>query len=130
MAPANRVDLLVQAPMTPGNFNVMVQPVMARGQVKPTPVQPNANDPAPGTALMTIDVSGDPVTQNGQPITAPMPFPPQGKAPRQPEFLADITNAELARTNYSREEIHLQFEGSSKAPGRTAHDQQRPIRRQ
>ena len=101
MAPANRVDLLVQAPMTPGNFNVMVQPVMARGQVKPTPVQPNSNDPAPGTALMTIDVSGDPVTQNGQPITAPMPFPPQGKAPRQPEFLADITNAELARTNYS-----------------------------
>jgi FtsP/CotA-like multicopper oxidase with cupredoxin domain len=112
MAPANRVDLLVQAPMKPGNFNVMVQPVMGRSQVQPTPVHPNVNDPAPGTTLMTVDVSGDPVTQNGEPIAAPMPFPPQGKAPRQPEFLADITSAELARANYSSKT----FIFDSKAP--------------
>jgi FtsP/CotA-like multicopper oxidase with cupredoxin domain len=112
LAPANRVDLLVQAPMTARNFTVVVQPVMARSQVQPTPVHPNTNDPAPGTALMTVDVSGDPVTQNGQPITAPMPFPPQGKAPKQPEFLADITRAELERANYSSKT----FVFDSKAP--------------
>jgi FtsP/CotA-like multicopper oxidase with cupredoxin domain len=98
MAPANRVDLLVQAPMTPGDLEVRIQPVMARNQVLPTPDQPTKDDPVPGTALMTVDVSGDPVvTQNGK----PMPFPPEGKAPDQPKFLADITDAELARSNYS-----------------------------
>jgi FtsP/CotA-like multicopper oxidase with cupredoxin domain len=101
MAPANRVDLLVQAPMTPGTFNVLIQAVMARSEVKPTPVHPNANDPAPGTVLMTVDVSGDPVTQNGQPVSTPMPFPTQGKAPNQPKFLADITDQEWARSNYA-----------------------------
>jgi FtsP/CotA-like multicopper oxidase with cupredoxin domain len=100
MAPANRVDLLVQAPMTPGPLNVMIQAVMARSQVKPTPVHPNANDQAPGTVLMTVDVSGEPVTQNGEPVRAPMPFPPEGKAPNQPRFLTDITDAEWAHSNY------------------------------
>ena len=101
MAPANRVDLLVQAPMTPGTFSVKIQAVMARSQVQPTPAKPNANDPVPGTALMTVDVSGDPVTQNGQPVLAPMPFPTLGTAPDQPKFLADITDAEWAGSNYA-----------------------------
>jgi hypothetical protein len=74
-----------------GQFNVLIQAVMARSEVKPTSVNPNANDPAPGTMLMTVDVSGDPVTQNGQPVSTPMPFPMEGKAPNQPKFLADIT---------------------------------------
>ena len=68
IAPGNRVDLLVQAPLTPGTFNVLIQPVMARSQIKPTPVHSNANDPAPGTVLMTVDVFGDPVTLNRQPV--------------------------------------------------------------
>jgi FtsP/CotA-like multicopper oxidase with cupredoxin domain len=112
MAPANRVDLLVQAPMTPGTFNVLIQAVMARSKVKPMPVHPNANDPAPGTVLMTVDVSGDPVTQNGQPVSTPMPFPMEGKAPNQPKFLADITNEEWAGSNY----IARKFIFDSKAP--------------
>jgi FtsP/CotA-like multicopper oxidase with cupredoxin domain len=114
MAPANRVDLLVQAPMTPPAhpFKVRIQAVMARSQVKPTPVKPNANDPVPGTVLMTVDVSGDPVTQNGQPVQAPMPFPTEGKAPNQPKFLADITDQEWAGSDY----ITRKFIFDSKAP--------------
>jgi FtsP/CotA-like multicopper oxidase with cupredoxin domain len=102
MAPANRVDLLVQAPMTPPPhpFEVRIEPVMARSQVQPTPVKPNKDDPVPGTVLMTVEVSGDPVTQNGEPVQAPMPFPPEGKAPLQPKFLADITDQERAGSNY------------------------------
>jgi FtsP/CotA-like multicopper oxidase with cupredoxin domain len=112
MAPANRVDLLVQAPMTRGTFNVLIQAVMARGEVKPTPVKPNANDPVPGTVLMTVDVSGDPVTHNGEPLSKPMPFPLEGKAPNQPKFLADITDAEWAGNNY----VARKFIFDSKAP--------------
>ena len=112
MAPANRVDLLVQAPMTPREFKVEIQAVMARSQVKPTPVHPNVNDQAPGTLLMTVEVSGDPVTYNGEPVQAPMPFPPEGKAPNQPKFLADITDEELARSNY----VTRKFIFDSKVP--------------
>jgi FtsP/CotA-like multicopper oxidase with cupredoxin domain len=112
MAPANRVDLLVQAPMTTGPLEVRIQAVRARMEVAPTPVQPDTNDPLPGTVLMTIDVSGDPVTQNGEPVQAPMPFPQEGKAPDQPKFLTDITDAELARSNYSTKT----FTFDSKAP--------------
>ena len=110
MAPANRVDLLVQAPMTKGTCQVLIQAVMARSEVKPMPVKPDANDPAPGTVLMTVEVSGDPVTQNGQPVL--MPFPPEGKAPDQPKFLADITDREWAHSNYSAR----QFIFDSKTP--------------
>jgi FtsP/CotA-like multicopper oxidase with cupredoxin domain len=99
LAPANRVDLLVQAPMTKGTCNVLIQAVMARGEVRPMPVKPDANDPAPGTVLMTVDVSGDPVTKDGEPVQ--MPFPLKGEAPEQPKFLADITDQEWARSNYA-----------------------------
>ena len=118
MAPANRVDLLVQAPMlqpplTKATCNVLIQAVMGRSEVKPTPVNPNKdNDPAPGTALMSVEVSGDPVTQNGQPVQEPMPFPPEDKAPKQPKFLADITDQELAGSNY----ISRKFIFDSKSP--------------
>jgi hypothetical protein len=60
----------------------------------------------------TVDVSGDPVTQNGQPVATPMPFPMEGKAPNQPKFLADITNEEWAGSNY----IARKFIFNSKAP--------------
>jgi FtsP/CotA-like multicopper oxidase with cupredoxin domain len=105
MAPANRVDLLVQAPMTPGNFNVRIQAVRARSEVAPTPDKPNGADPVPGTVLMTVDVSGDSVTQNGEPVRTPMPFPSRGKAPDQPKFLTDITNEEWGESNYAKKEF-------------------------
>jgi FtsP/CotA-like multicopper oxidase with cupredoxin domain len=124
MAPANRVDLLVQAPMTPGEFNILIQAVMARSQVKPTPIHPNANDPMPGTVLMTVDVSGDPVTQNGEPVRASMPFPVEGKAPNQPKFLADITDEELARSNYGAKTFIFDSKAPQSAAQHTINDVQ------
>jgi len=124
MAPANRVDLLVQAPMTSGEFKVEIQAVLARSQVKPTPVHPNANDQAPGTVLMTVEVSGDPVTYNGEPVQAPMPFPQEGKAPNQPKFLADITDEELARSNYSARTFIFDSKAPQSAAQHTINDVQ------
>jgi FtsP/CotA-like multicopper oxidase with cupredoxin domain len=94
VAPGNRIDLLVQAPLTPVDTKVLIQGVRARAEVKPTPVNPTATDPAPGVELMSVVVSGDPVTKDGQPMQ--MPF--LGRAPDQPLFLADITNQELERS--------------------------------
>jgi FtsP/CotA-like multicopper oxidase with cupredoxin domain len=94
LAPANRVDLLVQAPMAPVDVKVMVQGVMGRSEVAPTPVNPTAPDPAPGVELMSISVSGDPVMKDGKP--AQMEF--LNSAPDQPIFLADVTDQELERS--------------------------------
>jgi FtsP/CotA-like multicopper oxidase with cupredoxin domain len=107
LAPANRVDLLVKAPMTrvdPEDAKVLVQVVVARSLVKPT-----AADPAPGVTLMSIAVSGDPVTQNGEP--AQMEF--LGRAPDQPVFLTDITDRELETSG----NVTRTFTFNSKSPG-------------
>jgi len=96
LAPGNRVDLLVQAPMEPMTADILIQNVVARGDVLPTPAAPTPDDPNPGTVLMTVEVAGPPVTQGGQP--AQMPFIAQ--APQQPVFLADITDQELSKNNY------------------------------
>jgi FtsP/CotA-like multicopper oxidase with cupredoxin domain len=112
LAPANRVDLLVRAPMTqvdPKDANILVQIVVARGEVKPTPAKPTQDDPAPGVALMSIAVSGDPVTQDGKP--AQMEF--LGKAPNQPGFLADITDQELEASG----NVKRTFTFNSESPG-------------
>jgi FtsP/CotA-like multicopper oxidase with cupredoxin domain len=91
VAPGNRIDLLVQAPttQTPPNqpVQVRIQSVMARGNVKPIPARPSQGDPDPSKLLLSVVVGG----QQVQP--QPMPFIPE--APKQPAFLADITNQEL-----------------------------------
>ncbi len=109
LAPANRVDLLVQAPMTstPVTANVLIQAVNARSRVKPTP--PNPADV--GAVLMSVSVSGDAVRLNGE--TAQMPFPPQGRAPVQPKFLTDITDEEWKRGG----SLTKEFTFNSKAQG-------------
>jgi FtsP/CotA-like multicopper oxidase with cupredoxin domain len=99
MAPANRVDILVKAPLIPAGekrtFRVRVQNIMARSQVKPTPKNPNAKDPIPGTVLLTVDLEGPPVMRNGRPEA--MAF--LSRAPAQPAFLRDITEKELVENN-------------------------------
>jgi FtsP/CotA-like multicopper oxidase with cupredoxin domain len=105
MAPGNRVDLLVQAPATPGTANVLIQQVMARAQVKPTAV-------TPGSVLMSIVVAGDPVKQNGQPV-AQMPF--LSRAPDQPKFLADITDDELKASDYPTKRLVFDSKSSGHA---------------
>ena len=103
VAPGNRVDLLVQAPAAAGTVNVMIQQVMGRSQVKPTAV-------SAGSPMMSIVVGGDPVKFNGQPI-AQMPF--LSRAPDQPKFLADVTNAELEANDYPTKTLVF----DSKPPG-------------
>lgn len=64
LAPGNRVDLLVQAPSSPGTF-----PVTFNGKL-----------------LFTVEVKQD----NSAPITNPMPFPTKDQFPKLPKFLDDI----------------------------------------
>jgi FtsP/CotA-like multicopper oxidase with cupredoxin domain len=97
MAPGNRVDLLVQAPMTQTTLNIQIQAVRARSEIKPTPVNATPTDPAPGISLMSIAVAGDPVTRHGRAVQ--MPF--LNRAPVQPKFLADITDQEWRNSNYA-----------------------------
>ena len=66
MAPGNRVDLLVQAPKTPGTFQVTFG----------------------GTTLLTVNVVQDSAVP---PIANPMPFPTRAQFPPMPGFLADIS---------------------------------------
>ena len=81
MAPANRVDLLVRAPMKPMTADVRIQNVMARSLVRATQT---------GTVLLTVKVSGPAVKRGNQ--VAQMEF--LRRAPDQPKFLADITDEE------------------------------------
>ena len=108
LAPGNRVDLLVQAPLRELESDVLIQNVVARQRLKPTPQNPTAADPNPGTPLMKVSVSGRPVTRYGRPTQ--MPF--LRIAPEQPPFLTDITDRELAESNYRG--LRLVFD--SKAP--------------
>ena len=109
VAPGNRIDLLVQAPTQQITTNVLIQDVMARAAVLPTPVNPTPTDPNPGVPLLSVVVSGPPVTLNNQPTQ--MPFINQ--APQQPVFLADIEDWELRRNHYSTKRLTF----DSKGPG-------------
>jgi FtsP/CotA-like multicopper oxidase with cupredoxin domain len=97
LAAGNRVDLLVQAPTTEMKADVLIQAVMGRAEVKPTPTSPTPTDPKPGIPLMSVNVTGPPVTLNGQ--AAQMPF--LNRAPQQPLFLADVTDQELSQNAYA-----------------------------
>ena len=80
MAPANRVDLLVKAPMTSMSAEIRVQQIVARDKIAPTPAAPSSSDPVPGVALLKVEVGGPSVTLNGKP--AEMNF--LATAPTQP----------------------------------------------
>lgn len=84
MAPANRVDLLVKAPMNipTSAIEVRVQNVMAESNV-------DTNDA--GRLLLTVQVAGPPVLREGQPTE--MHLLP--KLPCPPDFLRAITDDEL-----------------------------------
>jgi FtsP/CotA-like multicopper oxidase with cupredoxin domain len=93
MAPANRVDLLVKAPMKPCDkpCEVRIQNVMSRSGIMP-------NSPkTPGIGLLRINVAGEQPLLNKQP--AEMQFLEKGQFPKQPQFLTNITDAELVSSN-------------------------------
>src|SRR5262249_51221261 len=74
MSPANRVDLLMQAPLTPGMYDVKVIPLTI------------TNFPF---TLMSVRVTGEP-------MQAPQGFPETASDfPAFPEFLRDIQPAEI-----------------------------------
>ena len=110
IAPGNRVDLLVKAPLSATSTSILVQPVMGRSQVKPTPANPTGPtgaDPKPGVTLMSVKVTGPQVMRrvpgNPQPQPAEMQFLQQ--APRQPKFLQDIGVDELMRNNFTTQKL-------------------------
>jgi len=80
LAAGNRVDLLVQAPSTPGQYQVTF---------------------SGGTLLLTVNVVQDPSV----PVrSTPMPFPTKAQFPKMPGFLADINPATVNK----RRELHFQ----------------------
>lgn len=97
MAPANRVDLLVRAPMNAMNADVRIQNVMARRLVGATQT---------GTVLLTVKVSGPAVKRGNQ--NAQMPFL---NAPDQPKFLADITDQEWKKSGSRTKELVFNSKG-------------------
>ena len=100
MAPANRVDLLVRAPMNQmsADADVRVQNVMARSRVEPT---------IPGTVLLKVKVSGPAVRKGNQ--DAQMPF--LSPAPDQPKFLADITDEEWEKSGRLTKTLEFNSKG-------------------
>jgi len=107
VAPGNRIDLLVRAPMQQMTTNVLIQSVMGRSEVLPTPVTPTKDDPKPGFPIMSVSVSGDSVMLNGK--AAQMPF--LSRAPDLPPFLKDITDQELAKSNYTAKKLDFNSKG-------------------
>ncbi len=102
LAPANRVDLLVQAPVVETSTEIRIQNVTARQMVDLAPA-------AQTTVLLAVEVGGPSVRHDDKP--AQMPF--LDKASDLPEFIAkDIDEDELRRNNYTKRK----FVFESKAP--------------
>jgi FtsP/CotA-like multicopper oxidase with cupredoxin domain len=80
LAPANRVDLLVQAPSVPGTYKVTFT--------------------GRNTVLFTVEVKQDP---NAPVIANPMPFPTTAQFPKMPGFLTDIDPGKVL----VRRELHF-----------------------
>jgi len=100
MAPGNRVDLLVKAPLKEMSADINIQNVMSRSGVK------LAKDDS-GTSLMSVTVGGPQVVRDGQP--SEMPF--MNAAPTQPKFLADITDEELRMNNSNAKTLDFSSKG-------------------
>jgi FtsP/CotA-like multicopper oxidase with cupredoxin domain len=95
LAAGNRIDLLVQAPKTPGRFNVTFVNSFT-GQ---------------STVLLTVDVKQDPAVRS---IPNPMPFPTPQQFPQMPGFLADLSFGDVK----VRRELHFKsVSDPSVAPG-------------
>jgi FtsP/CotA-like multicopper oxidase with cupredoxin domain len=83
-APGNRIDLLVQAPSSPGTFPVTFG----------------------GTLLFTVKVAQD----SGPAIPSPMPFPTKVQFPQMPGFLADVNPGDVT----VRRDLHFKTAPATK----------------
>ena len=110
LAPANRADLLVKAPVQPGKFSLQVEPNSGLfvQSVKGTPVI-SADKPL---TVLTVSVEGTPVSP-------PMDFiQSESDFPKLPEFLDNIPGQEISR---QREVVF--GGGNSTIDGRSFNDQ-------
>jgi len=80
LAPANRADLLVQAPSAPGRYDLIVQAGVCRN--------PACGGTAQTEVLLTVSVEGTA-------IAPAMPFVPVEKFPVLPTFLNDIPASDV-----------------------------------
>lgn len=86
LAPANRADLLVQAPAAPGTYELVVQAGVCRADPAKNPV---TGCPKPHQeVLLVVTVAGDAVTPG-------MPFVPVQSFPQLPAFLSDIAPSDV-----------------------------------
>ncbi len=83
LAPANRADLLVQAPTTAGNYKLCV---IRNSAVYVQPGKPGAPDTA--SVLLSVSVGGTLINPAQQ-------FIPDARFPVQPTFLKDIADSEI-----------------------------------
>jgi FtsP/CotA-like multicopper oxidase with cupredoxin domain len=84
LAAANRADLLVKAPTSPGIYQLCV-----RRNIGVSLQQDNGGSKAP-IPLLAVSVGG-------APISPPMDFIPTSKFPAMPAFLHDIGSAQIVR---------------------------------
>jgi FtsP/CotA-like multicopper oxidase with cupredoxin domain len=80
LAPANRADMLMQAPSTPGRYDLLVQAGVCRN--------PSCGGTAQTEVLLTVSVEGTA-------IAPAMPFVPVDKFPALPPFLNDIPASDV-----------------------------------
>jgi len=90
LAPANRADLLVQAPPAPGRYDLMVSAGVCR---IPNTSPERGGQPPCGwdqrEVLLTVSVAGPAVAGN------PVPFIPSASFPTFPAFLSDIQASDV-----------------------------------
>jgi FtsP/CotA-like multicopper oxidase with cupredoxin domain len=94
IAAANRVDLLVKAPLTPGSAAVQVENNVASAEINIVPDAANPNlqyptAPPPPFTLLTVEVSGQ---------GPEMQLIPKDQLALLPSDLADITDSEITGT--------------------------------
>jgi FtsP/CotA-like multicopper oxidase with cupredoxin domain len=125
MAPANRVDLLVKAPIDGAEktFEVRIQNVMARSSAKPIPIKPSRGEsrpeePMPGIALLRVKVEGRPPKRDNQETEMPFLGNAAGepKFPERPKFLRDISPDELKEGNHITRTLVFNSKGPMSSP--------------
>ena len=136
ISPGNRADILVQAPSVatpPGQpYVLMTRQVRSRcetlnaDQIPTIPTQPPKKicAPDPDAPLLSVEVSGDPVTGNEA------AFIPQDQVQASfPPFLGDITDDEIKATKtVVFESISDPAEFQTVQPGRDAYDRRAQVR--
>ncbi len=108
LAPANRADILVQAPTHAGRYTLCI--VTNNGLLLdngPSNAASPGAAPLPPSVLLTVAVGGTP-------LSPPMQFVPDAQFPTQPSFLTDIRSSEIVKhRTLTFGAAHNQIDGQS-----------------